>query len=121
MWNLIINGFFVEILILMIISHILVCFCINLTEITTSKIKNLIVIKSFLWSIFIHIPIIFITLYFNYCYSILLILLSFVGGWFLHTLSEDAYYRRKKIHFKGKEFYSMIQIILIWIIYIYNY
>lgn len=120
MWNLITNSFFIEILFLMIISHILVCFSIDFTEIEFKEIKTSITIKSFIWSIFIHSPIILSILYLDCHYSILLFLVSFIGGWFFHILSEDAYYRMKKIYFKQKEFYSIIQIILIWLLYIYN-
>ena len=120
MWNLIINNFSIEILILMLISHVFVYFCINFTELNFKEIKNLITIRSFIWSIFIHTPIIFSILYFGYCYSILLFLTSFIGGWFFHIVIEDAYYRKQKIRYQKKEFYTIIQIILIWLLYLYN-
>lgn len=121
MWNLIINTPLILVLFAMLFANVSVQFATNLADIMLPDIKTTIAVKSCIWSIFVHLPIIYMILYFDYCHSSLLFVISFVGGWFLHTLSEDAYYRKQKIHYRGKEFYAIIQIILIWLAYFYNY
>lgn len=122
MWNLIINTPLILVLFIMLFANVSVQFATNLADIMLPDIKTTIVVKSCIWSIFVHLPIIYMILYFDHCYSPPIIFtISFVGGWFLHILSEDAYYRKQKIHYKGKEFYATIQVILIWLAYLYNY
>ena len=120
--NLMMNSYLPLILILMLFANAISKVAVPPVETySENKIIETIVNRGIIWSCCIHTPIIFFNLFFDCGYPAIFYSISIVGNWILHIMLEDCYYRTKKISYTGLQFYSVVQIIVLWIIYMIGY
>lgn len=88
---------------------------------TEKRIMFSIAERGLIWSCCVYSPIVFFSLYLGNEYPLIALLVLITWNWMLHLLLEDLYYRTKTINYRGLKFYNILQIFLIWLIYIVGY
>lgn len=111
------NSYLLLILILMLFANAISKIAVPPVETySENKIMETIANRGIIWSCCVHTPVIFFNLFFDCGYPAIFYSISIVGNWILHIILEDFYFRTKKMSYQGLQFYSLIQILVIWML-----
>ena len=134
--NNLLNNIYVPVLLFaMIFFHILDDYCLqgilahmkqkkwweNKNKFYENDYKIALVEHAFSWSFSIHIPIIMHILYCEGYYNSILLVFSIIINCVIHAIVDDLKANKYKINLIQDQTIHIIQIIITWIIYAYNF
>ena len=82
--------------------------------------KAALIIQSFLWCFFIHIPLILHIRYCGWTYNEELFLIVFVADWIIHVIIDDFKCNKHKLNLVMSQTVYLIQVIVTWILYFWE-
>ena len=82
--------------------------------------KVALIIQSFLWCFFIHIPLILHIRYCGWTYNEELFLVVYVVNWIIHTIIDDFKSNRHKLNLITSQTLYLMQVVITWILYFWE-
>ena len=82
--------------------------------------KAALIIQSFLWCFFIHIPLILHIRYCHWTYNEKIFLIVFVADWIIHTIIDDFKCNKHKLNLVFSQSLYLMQVIITWILYFWE-